>query len=422
NEVLAESNDAIPVVSRGLDTNVNPVKVFVEDKLITDEGYRTKYVLNENDAMLLPAIEVLKQKYFLRDDGKSIELTHDVLAPLIKDDREERRKEIALTVAKQKARKRAKQIIILSLIFSILVAGAIWFFTTKKAIADKAIAEKETIELNQSIAVNNLKLDSIKKRIDELDVNKNDTNKILALQKRNIEFEDSIKSLDQKLRELTNNKNHSDSMNAELLRNSESSLTKLKYDDSMLTVNHTRLNTEYDSLNKNFVSLKNENSKLNNDVSGSKNDYTTLNNQFNTLKNNYDNLKGDYDLLKRNFDEYKASKQVVATPDVQQPPADKNNLTLNLYSSKNENIPGNLTIYLIPDVSANKKIIRDSKTYDNHYDFTNLSKAEGSKTATYNGSAYLFTDVAPGDYFIKICFYYGPYKSVTKKAAGNETT
>ncbi len=51
---------------------------FVEDKLITDEGYRTKYGWNELDKNLLPGVEVLKRKYFLRDDGNSIELSHDV--------------------------------------------------------------------------------------------------------------------------------------------------------------------------------------------------------------------------------------------------------------------------------------------------------------------------------------------------------
>jgi hypothetical protein len=423
NEVLAESNGAIPATGKDLNAAANPVKVFVEDKLITDEGYRTKYVLNEDDALLLPAIDVLKQKYFLRDDGKSIELTHDVLAPLIKDDREERRKEVALKIAKQKAKKRATKIIIAALVFSILAAGAIWFFTTKKARHDKEVAEKETQQLNQTIAVNNIKLDSIKERINELVVDKNDTNKILALQKKNIAFEDSIKMLNQKMRELADNRTHSDSVNGELLRSKDASLLSLKHDDSILNINYAQLNIKFDSLNNNYsvlnktvLSLKNENAQLNTDLGNSKTGYTTL-------KSSYDKLNGDYDLLKRNFDEFKSTKQVVATPDVQPAaPIDKNNLVLNLYSSKNETIPNSLTIYLIPDVSANKKIIRDSKTYDNHFDFTNLNKAQGMKKAIFGDNGYYFPDVAPGDYFIKICANYGPYKMTTKKSVGNETT
>ncbi len=421
NEVLAESNDAIVNENGNLNASANPAKVFVEDKLITDEGYRTKYVLNENDVMLFPAIDVLKRKYFLRDDGKSVELTHDVLAPLIKEDREERRKEIALVVAKQKARKRATQIIIGSLLFSVLIAGAIWFFTTKKARKDREAAKEETVHLKQSIVSNNIKLDSIKKRINELDVDKNDTNKILALQKKNIEYDSTIKMLNQKVKELTDNKNYSDSTNNELLQNTEASLLKLKHDDSILSINHTQLNNSYDSLNKNVTSLKNENARLNNDLGNSKNDYTTLINNNTTLKNTYDNLKSDYDLLKRNYNELKSSKPLPA-PDEQQPsaPADNNSLKVNLYSSKNEDIPNNVTIYLIPDVGANKKIIRDSKTYEKHCDDANIKKAQDVKIAIFINNVYSFPDVAPGDYFIKVCSYYGPYKEMTKKT-GTET-
>ena len=196
--------------------------------MITDEGYRTKYLLREEDEKVKPGIEVLREKYFIRDDGRSIELTHDVLAPLIKDDREERRKEIALAIARQRARKRATQIVIGSLFFSVLVAAMIWFFTTKKARNDKSKAEKETVQLKQSIDSNNIKLDSIKKRINLLDVNKNDSNRVPALLKEIIKHDSTIKTLKQKVEELTSeltaNKTSSDSMNSmnnELRQNME---------------------------------------------------------------------------------------------------------------------------------------------------------------------------------------------------------
>ena len=102
---MDESNAAITRT----DTSVNgslhfkPVNEFVEDKLITDEGYRIKYVMTSADEKVRPGIEVLKAKYFVRDDGKSVELTHDVLTPLIKNDREERRKAVAMAAAKKKA-------------------------------------------------------------------------------------------------------------------------------------------------------------------------------------------------------------------------------------------------------------------------------------------------------------------------------
>ena len=130
--------------------------------------------------------------------------------------------------------------------------------------------------------------------------------------------------------------------------------------------------------------------QLNNDLDNSKNDYTAL-------KNKYDKLNGDYDRLKTDYDEYKLSK---AVPDAEtSTPVDNNSLRLNLVSSKNEDIPDNLIIFLIPDVSANKKIIRESKVYDNHFDFANLKKAQGVKTAIFNDNVYSFPDVAPGRLF-----------------------
>src|SRR5665647_1653694 len=425
NEALSESNDAVNGSYPELSKNAKPVNEFLEEKLITDEGYRTKYSLNEVDGKIKPGIEVLKRKYFLRDDGKSVELTHDVLTPLIKDDREERRKEIALTAARQKARKRATQIIIGALIFSLIVAVMIWFFTTKKAREDKEIAQKETVQLKQSIDSNNIKLDSIKKSISVYTVTKNDTNKVAALLKERIKLDSTINTLNQKVNELTAevaaHNNSSDSMKNEL-RQSVETLAKLKLDSITSVNNYTQLNNNYAQLNNKYTSLNNDYTNVKNDYASLNNNYTSSKNDYTTLKNNYDNLKKDYDLLNRNFNDYKSTK-AVTVPDAQpSAPVDNNSLRLNLYSSKNDNIPGNLVIYLIPDVSANKKIIRESKVYDNHFDFASLNKAQGVKKAVYGDDGYSFPDVAPGDYFIKICANYGPYKTITKKSAGNETT
>ena len=428
-EALKESNDAVMSANPDLIKNATPVNEFVEEKLITDEGFRTKYSLNEIDESLRPGIEVLKSKYFLRDDGKSIELTHDVLTPFIKEDREERRKQIALALAKSKARKRATKIITAALLFSVIVAAAIWFFTTKKARADKEEAEKATVIIKENIARDSMKLDSVKKRINELDVDKNDPDKILALQKRNIEYDSVIKSLNLQLTDLTENKNRSDSLHNQMLRNAEMTLAKLRSDDSALSIAHNQLNNAYDSLKgsfsfltKNFSSLKNDNAQLTSDLGNSKNDYATLKTTYDNLKSTYDNLKGDYDLLKRNFNELKSSKSASAQEEPKpSTPVDNNSLQLKLYSSKNEDIPTNLKIYLIPDVSANRKIIRDSKTYDSHYDFAGLNSAQGMKMAVCNNGVYSFPDVAPGDYFVKVCSNYGPWQMVTKKSTGNET-
>jgi len=427
NEVLAEGNSAVA------NNDSKPLNEFVEDKLITDEGYRTKYGLNELDKNLVPGIEVLKRKYFLRDDGNSIELSHDVLTPLIKDDREHRRKEIALTAARAKAKKRAVKIITGSLIFSIIAAIAIWFFTTKTAFKAKVEAEKETVAIKQNIEKDSMKLDSVTKRINLLSVDKNDTNKISALLKQNILLDTTVKSLNQKVNELTSelaaqaatNKTASDSMNNAMHQNAAafSKLQHDKSDDSAASENkYAGLNTKFTQLNASNTQLVASDAQLTSNNNSLKSDLEKSKNDNVALQSKYDKLSGDYDLLNRNYNTLKESKTAPVQQVQPATPADDNSLKLNLYSSKNESIPNNLIIYLIPDISANKKIIRDSKVYDNHFDFTNLNKAEGVKKAIFNDNGYSFPDVSPGDYFIKICSNFGPYKSVTKKSAGDETT
>ena len=100
--------------------------------------------------------------------------------------------------------------------------------------------------------------------------------------------------------------------------------------------------------------MQNANTQLTTHLGKSKNDYTAL-------KARYDKLNGDYDRLTADLNEYKSKKAEAPPAPVVVPVADNNSLRLNLYSSKNKDIPDNLVIYLIPDVSANKKIIKDSK-------------------------------------------------------------
>ena len=414
-EALTESNNAVYAANVSLEKGTNPVNEFLEDRLITDEGYRNKYALTERDGKLKPGIEVLKRKYFLRDDGKSVELTHDVLTPMIKNDREKRRKEIAVFAARKKARKRATQIITGALVFSALIAGIIWYFTTKKALQDKAIAEKQTVIIKQNIVKDSIKLDSVKTRINDLSVNKNDSGKIFSLLKQNIQFDSTIKTLNQEVKELNgelvNAKNSSDSIKNGFVKNMET-LSKLKYVDSITSVNDmAQLNNKYTLLNTGNATLTNDYNNLKNDLATSKNANTAL-------QNNYDNLKRDYDLLNRNFNNYKESQAAPANNTPPPPPVDNNSLQVNLYSSKNEKVPDNVTIYLIPDVSANKEIIKDSKGYEKHCDDAAIQKAEGVKTAVFNNNEYSFPDVVPGDYFIKVCSYYGPGKFFTKKSDG----
>lgn len=422
-EALAESNEEVKRAGNIIAGKARPVNEFIEEKLITDEGFRTKYSLNEIDNHIKPGIEVLIKKYFLRNDGKAIELTHDVLTPFIKEDREERRKENALAIEKIKARKRATKIITISLLFSIVAAGMIWYFTTKKAIKDKEIAETKTIELNKNILKDSITLDSVKNRIKDLVIDKNDTgniNKILKLQKINLEYDTTIGLLNNQVKQLTNElaakTNVADSMKNEFQRKIDA-VRKLKSDDSVALQNNMN------DLNQKYTELKNTYAGLNTDYTNLKNESANYKNDNAALKTSYDNLKRDYDLLNKNYNELKKSNSPVNTP-APQPvtPVDNNKLILNLYSASSDGVPDNLVIYLVPDVSANKKIIRQASQFEKGCDNDLLKGAQGVKVANFDNDVYSFADVAPGDYFIKFCTYYGGYYMITKKATGNETT
>ncbi len=355
------------------------------------------------------------------------------MTPLIKDDREQRRQEIALAIAKAKAKKRAVKIITGSLIFSIIAAVAIWFFTTRTAFKAKDEAEKETVIIKQNIERDSMKLDSVTKRINLLSVDKNDTSKIAALLKENILLDTTIKNLNQKVNELSNelatqsaaSKTASDSLNNTLHQTAEA-FAKLQHDksnDSVVAENkYADLNTKFTQLTASNAQLVASDAQLTSGYNTLKSDLEKSKNDNAALQSKYDKLSSDYDVLNRNYNTLKESKAAPVQQVQPSKPADDNSLLLNLYSSKNENIPNNLIIYLIPDVSANKKIIRESKVYDNHFDFTNLNNAEGVKKAVYGTNGYSFPDVAPGDYFIKICANFGPYKTVTKKEVGDEAT
>ncbi len=92
----------------GLDPRV---RSFVEDELITDRGYRDSHVLE--DALDLPgvtteALDALIRRRLLRVDERQslrrLELTHDVLARVVKDSRDSRRAREAEEAAKARER------------------------------------------------------------------------------------------------------------------------------------------------------------------------------------------------------------------------------------------------------------------------------------------------------------------------------
>ena len=396
-EVLNKSNAAVLGTNPDLTKNQKPVNEFLEDKLITDEGYRTRYSLSEIDKTLLPGIEVLKRKYFVRDDGKSIELTHDVLAPIIKDDREARRKAIAVGAAKKRANKRALIIIILALAVGFLF----WYFATKKAFADEqaAIDRKDSIGIqiisdSTSLAGINVALVKAKRDLAKYGNNAGNVNEIPGdsnyLKMQNTK--DSILALMQKQFGNLN------SQKSELQNNIE--------------LQNARIN---DLLNnkKSFDLLSQQ----------AKRSIGYLQQRVTFDSTKLSDLQKSYADLSKQFYDYKMKHPEIYSSDGRTPEtdlADTNSLKLKLHYDLSNTTPHNLLIYLIPDNNSNKKIIKKSEVYEVGCD-VNISRVKDKNIAKYKDGLYVFYDVVPGTYFIKVCSYYGGFETYTKTKSGNVT-
>ena len=101
--------------------------------------------------------------------------------------------------------------------------------------------------------------------------------------------------------------------------------------------------------------------------------------------------------------------------------ADTNSLRLALQPGafKGATTPENLKVYLIPRTAANAAIIKQASTYEIRCDEMNLDRAKDKRLARYVNGNYIFLNVPPGTYFVKICTYYGGFYNVTKKEQGN---
>ncbi len=397
NEVLAESNAAVFQNNPELPANSKPVNEFLEDKLITDEGYRTKYSVGEIDRSLLPGIEVLKRKYFLREDGKSVEITHDVLAPIIKADREARRKEIAALAARRRANKRALIIVILAAI----IAAAIWYFIAGKAVDDRDKAIVQRAQIQKEITKDSASLANIK---DSIKTARNGGGNISGVTSVNFNSSDSgyLKMLQL---------NSQDSIRLAALQN--------QYND--LNGQRSQLQDQLASQNAQLAQLLDN--KRTSDLL-SDNDKRLI--QFLQRKITFDStkladLQEAYAKLSREFRDYRIKHPESYVPAVEETDAaDTNSLKLNLHYELSKTIPHNLLIYLIPDNSANGKIIRKARVYEIGCD-VNIGTAKGKKIAKYKDGLYVFYNVDPGKYFIKVCSYYGGFRDYTKESRGNVT-
>ncbi len=399
-EVLAESNAAVLINVPDQQVDKKPVNEFLEDKLITDEGYRTKYSLNEIDRSLLPGIDVLKRKYFLRDDGKAIEVTHDVLAPIILEDREARRKAIAAAAARRRANRRALVIVILALI----AAAGIWYYIAGRAVADKNEAIKKRTEIQKQIKKDSISLADIK---------------------------DSIKIVRERGGGQTGTK---PPVTVGPGDTSYEKLLQQRKEDSLYLV---KLQKQYDSLNNRKLQLQGElvlqQSQISS-LSGEKNAAVLFNSQAKrsidvlqrrvTLDSTkLSDLQKAYAQQSREYKDYVANHPDTETKEkiAKTNPPDTNSLKLRLRYDLSNKIPHNLIIYLIPDNKANAKLIRKSEVYEIGCD-ANIDLINDRKKAVYvnKDSLYVFYDVKPGKYFVKMCSYYGGYGKV-EKYYGNQT-
>lgn len=409
NEVLAESNGAVEKdlpVSSNVPQNNMPVNEFIEDKLITDEGYRTKYVMTDHDEKIRPGIEVLKGKYFVRDDGKSVELTHDVLTALIKKDREERRKQLAMALAKKKAHRRAIAIVAGAL----LAAFFIWYLTANKAIQDKnaALEQKKQLELqihddSVSLAVLAKSIDSSQRKLDT--IRRKAAGNGLAGGEP-----DSVYA---KLRLLW----LADSVRLDSMSSQQQMLVKEKAElEKVFTVRGREIDNFKESQRRSDSITK----EAKRHIAGLQKRVATDSARLALLQKNYKELIADYD----NYI-LQVSRPVTIEDDGPDAAFDTNSLHVNLFfgpSAKvSSNVAKSLRLYLIPDIPSNKRMIHNAKTYEMYCDEMNLEKAAGRKIARFRNGTYKFYDVPPGKYLVKICTYYGGFYTFTKAAAGNVT-
>jgi hypothetical protein len=389
----------------------NVVKEFAEEKLITSQGFRTKYHLGAGDEMIKPAIGVLAEKYFIREDDNVVELTHDVIAPIIKQDREKRKKEIEQVAYRKKVIKRA----LIWVLPLLLTAAAIFgYLSYKSSEAQVALTEFEDA---MKFKKDSLETEFLKKHgggksliagektpIDSSTFNEL-KNQIADLIKDTLAKHNKIDSLHNEISKL---------IAQSLLLNE--SLAKKEFEIKIL-VRDTALYKETIRIYTKTISEKTR--------------------EYNDVKKKFDNLQEKYDSLFAKYQQLLAKEKKIrkdiadSIRIVQYPPSpcaaiDKeNSLQLAIYYTKDQKYhpgvsPDQINIYLIPDNIANAQVIRKAKVYD-FYDFNEpaLKNAKGSKTASYCNGTYYFSNVAPGKYLIKVCTVYGAYKEV-KVENGNE--
>ena len=442
-EAVTEANSSL---NRKENDNRNVIKEFVEDRLITNEGYRTKYHLGAGDEMLWPGINVLSAKYFVREDDNVVELTHDVVAPIIKADREKRRKEIALASARKKARKR----MLVILLATILVAGGLWALAItqrKEAIQDRDDAERDkaTAERGKKVAdslavisraekvytdqVIAYKKDSLRKAfISELKNKDSSAAMIDRLNKEVALLKDSLAK--RSSAEIPLDSSEASKLVAKLNERIEilkadttkKSMSLRQKDDrlSAIDIEKMQLKNELAVKNKELEQLVADHKKsLNADAQKYKQEIDGLKQQIDQLNSRITDLNREmdrYKLLRHENDSLiKEIRKTRKTIDSLMKLVGNANLMGKLYYQNEGNSqvkPSNIPVYLIAK-ARNKQLVRAISVYEINCYEKELNAAEASfKTVTDANGNYAFRNIPEGEYLLKICTYYGGFYTV----------
>lgn len=435
-EAVMQANNSIQKNEPG---KRNVIKEFVEEKLITTEGFRTRYHLAAVDEPIRPGINVLVTKYFVREDDNIVELTHDVVAPIIKTDREKRRKEIEVEKLRAKTRKRVQRFLLLFLLAAgITYAAVVWKAQMErdklalKALAFKTLITNDSTRLEifkKAIVADSLELERLKTEIRKRKPGEKTDDPITTPETVN----DDLENIDTLLRRLNNlSKDFAD-----LNLNNENDIKKLleikkrplipliplgKYDS--LTNSFNVLKYRFDTLENSYIRLFDSYNLLHGEISRVRVLYDQLLSTKNSLELKNKELEEDNKKLRRQIADLIRNCQYPALPCPSIDTTNSLKLQLNYTQTKEyypSLLPDKIRIYMIPFAVKNMSLIRTASTFD-QCDESKLANAEGSISGQYCNSYFIFPNVKPGmKYLVKICTLYGNYVVYEKKSAGAET-
>lgn len=370
----------------------NHVKEFLEERLITAEGFRARYNLAEKDEYLRPGIGVLQNKYFIREDNNIVELTHDVLAPVIKRDREKRRRAVALVAERKKARKK----VLIILLLTLLLAGGFWLVAgikSRQAInqlsdaRDSLVVINRLIELQDSIMkskggdpTGGQKIVNPPSPVNTPETsNKTDSLQLVQAQKK-YDSLFQVKKVSEEAYKIN--------------------LGKLKSSLGERELELKRLQGLIDTRPP-WQNMKDSVGILTKEIEGIKAKLADTERRYELLKAENEALRKERDRNRRTID---SLTKLLSSA----------SLIGRIYYDREGNDlvkPANVPMYLIPK-TGNRRTVKNVSVYEITCYEKELKEANGIRTVTDNNGNYAFRNVPAGEYLLKICTYYGGFYTV----------